>query len=78
MKIEIISRSSETLEEYDYNDKLQIKIDGNLVFEVRDGEPEDNNLSRNFNDCWNIEDLMLMAYEAGKRRENFEVIDIDE
>jgi len=73
MKIEEISLSDEGLTATDYSDTLNIKIDGVQVFSVCDGEPEDNNLSRNFNDCWDIVKLMRRAYEAGVSQEGFSV-----
>lgn len=57
----------------DYRSRLSIEIDGKSVFLVRDGEPEDSNLSRDFSDCYSIVDLMERAYEAGKNGEEFEV-----
>lgn len=41
-----------------------IKIDGEIVFDVGDGEPEDNNLRRNFNDCFKLPEIMLMVVQA--------------
>jgi hypothetical protein len=52
---------------------LAIKVDGEKKFEVSDGEPEDSNLCRDFNDCYLIPGLMQMAYEAGKRGESLEI-----
>ena len=73
MKIEILSRSPEDLEEMDYSDGLEIKIDGKKVFSVYDGEPEDSNLMRSFNDCLKIGELLRIAYDAGKKGEKFEI-----
>jgi hypothetical protein len=44
------------------------------VFSASDGEPEDNTLSRNFNDCYKIGEMMERAYKAGKAGEPFEII----
>lgn len=38
-----------------------------------EGEPEDANLGRDYNDVYNIEDLVKMAYEAGKNGEPLEI-----
>lgn len=63
----------EIIEEHDgYSSSIEILIDGKRVFCVSDGEPEDNNLSRNFSDCYMILELLRRAYEAGKRGEPFE------
>lgn len=37
-----------------------------------DGEPEDNNINRNFNDVYNIASMLKLAYECGKRGEEYE------
>lgn len=68
MKIKVVA-----LEDEDYNESLEIYINGELVFEVYDGETEDNNLCRNFADCHSITNLMKQAYEAGKKGEKFEL-----
>ena len=73
MKVEIITLTEAALEERDYCDILFIKINGKKVFEVSDGEPEDNNLGRNFNDCYQIRNLLEMAHEAGKKQEELSV-----
>ena len=57
----------------DWREFLDIKIDGKTVFSVHDGEPEDNSLCRNFRDCKMITSLMKLAYEAGKRGNDFSV-----
>ena len=58
----------------EWRSALGIFIDGEAVFSVIDGEPEDNNLSRNFSDCYVIRGMMQAAYEAGKAGESFEII----
>jgi hypothetical protein len=73
MKVIIKSRTSEELEEFDFRDHLTIEVDGKIVFDVSDGEPEDGTLSRDFCDCFSIGDLMEMAYNAGKNGESFEL-----
>lgn len=63
-----------------YGDMLVVEIDGKQNFCVCDGEPEDNNLYRNFNDCFKIISLLKKAYKAGKNNEelNIEMIQVDE
>lgn len=61
MKVEAISRHDER----DYRDAFEIKINGDKVFSVWDGEPEDANLSRDFNDAYSVPSLMQRAYDAG-------------
>ena len=52
--------------------------EAHLRFE--DGEPEDNNMSRNFSDIFLIKDLIKIAYNAGKNGEELKIIEkeIDE
>lgn len=38
-----------------------------------EGEPEDANLGRDYSDVYNIEDLLKMAYDAGKNNETLEI-----
>ena len=73
MKVKKISLTQKALEIRDYQDILGFEINGNSVFEVYEGEPEDNNLTRNFSDCYKIPELLKMAYEAGKNNEEFEI-----
>ncbi|MEG0133077.1 MAG: hypothetical protein RR851_10300 [Clostridium sp.] len=73
MEVRVLSLTEESQEERDYRDILVIEVDGKKVFEVMDGESEDSNLSRDFNDCFNVPKLMEMAYEAGKKGEDFKV-----
>lgn len=65
MKVVIFTRAEEFLDAHDYQSFVRVEVDGNVVFSVNDGEPEDNNLGRNFSDCFNTDDLMVLAYTAG-------------
>jgi hypothetical protein len=80
MRVVVGNRSEKNMEEWDYCDRMTITIDGKKVFDVSDGEPEDSNLSRDFNDCRNIPDMLKMAYKAGAKGESLEVVneDLDE
>ena len=66
------SLTDKGIENRDYRDVIEITIDEKGVFNVHDGETEDNNLCRNFNSCWSILRLMKRAYEAGKKGDSFE------
>ncbi len=66
MKIETISLSSEGIVKNDFQSILQIKFDDKEMFYVHDGEPEDNNLGRNFNACVKIPEMLKIVYDAGK------------
>jgi len=73
MKIEVITLTEEALERREYNEALTIKIDGKKVFEVYDGEHEDNNLMRNFKDCFKISELLEKVYYSGQNHEGLEI-----
>lgn len=56
------------------SDELSIHAEGNGVknsLHFANGEPEDNNISRNFSDVRRIADLIIQAYEAGRAGEEF-------
>jgi len=75
MKILTKSRSEEELEEYDYRDSFKITIETKektLKMDFTDGEPEDANLCRDFNDVYSIEEALVLAYNAGKNGETLE------
>lgn len=73
MKIEFITRTDDRIEDLDGRDSIEIKIDGVRKFVVRDGEPEDATLSRDFKHCYSIPNLMRLAFDAGRRGDYFEV-----
>ncbi len=73
MHVEMRSFDKETLRYTDYKNKCEIFIDDQLAFQVCDGEPEDNDLSRNFNDVWLIDKIIERAYQAGKRGEELKI-----
>lgn len=80
MKITQETSSDSLLESMDFRNYLSIKIDGKPAARFLDGEPEDANLSRDFNDCYSIVNLMKMAFDAGKAGETFEVekVEVDD
>ena len=51
--------------------KFELRVDGELALKVWDGEIEDNNLGRNFNDILSIEGILKRAHKAGARGEDF-------
>ena len=69
MDVEVITLTKEAVEKWDYRHYLEIRIDGKKAVRFFDGEPEDATLSRDFNDCYSIPDLMKKAHEAGARGE---------
>ena len=73
MKVTVTTRSEEQFQECACRGALLIEIDGKKVFEASDGEPEDNNLVRNFSDVYEIPTLMERCFQAGKNGEDFKV-----
>jgi len=71
MIVKEITLSAKGIQNFDYRNFLQINVDGKKIVRFLDGEPEDANLSRDFNGCYKIVDLMELAYEAGRKGENF-------
>lgn len=54
---------------------LEITINDVYKFSVYHSEdtPEDNTLYRNFSDCFDIPNMLKLAYEAGRRNEKLEI-----
>ena len=69
MIVTIKTPNDEQLAANDYRGSLTIEIDGKRVASFWDGEPEDNTISRNFNDVHAIPSIITQAYEAGARGE---------
>lgn len=57
MKVIVKTSSDKFQEKYDYRSLLKIEVDGKEKMNFLDGEPEDANLSRDFNDCYSIPNL---------------------
>lgn len=71
--------TNEVSSEWGEYGKISIQMDGEEVFRVHHSDsPEDNNLGRNFSDCYNVPSLMKMAWEAGKAGEVLEFAYEDE
>lgn len=68
----------------DYRESLEIEVDytnendngETQLLRFYDGEPEDNNLARNFSDCHRIVGMMELAYKAGRDNKPFTVIEL--
>ena len=76
MKITITSLTKKGLKDRDYRDVVKISVEGGPTLEFFDGEPEDNNMGRNFNDVYQIGELLNKVYQAGKLDEGFEFDEI--
>ena len=50
----------------DYRNALVITKNDKDILSFRDGEPEDSNLSRDFNGCYRIINLLEEFYKYGK------------
>lgn len=73
MLIQYISAEDED----DCRSAFSIFVDGERLFKFVDGEPEDNNLARNFNDILKIHELVEKTKEACKNGEEIEVEDLE-
>jgi len=74
MRVEISSLPDIELHDYDFRDVVEVRIDGKLVWQVYDDEPEDSTLNRSFKDCRRVDALMKLAYDAGVRGEKLEIV----
>lgn len=70
MKLEVTYMGFES--NWDFVESVDIVSDKNSL-SFHDGEPEDNNLGRNFSDVYSIVELVKEAYEAGFNAEEFEI-----
>ncbi len=73
MKVKQTVFSEKGLKKWDWRSMLKIEINGKKEFWFLDGEPEDANCNRDFNDVYKIVKAMKRAYEAGVAGENFEI-----
>lgn len=71
MRVVEETEAIEKFEDIVMREKRSIFINGEQVAEFMDGEPEDNNMSRNFADVDVITSLMAKAHTAGKNGEPF-------
>lgn len=65
---------------WDNRGGITIRVDGKNMFSIWEGEPEDMTMGRDLNDANSVPELMRLAYEAGKRGEEFyiEEVEIDD
>lgn len=61
----------------DYRSAVVVQVDGKQAMSFKDGEPEDNTIDRNFNDIFNLPELLRQAHEAGKRGEELVIENSD-
>lgn len=79
MKVEVIEENSKEFG-YEYQNSLEIKIDGGSVFNMHNlcECPEDASFERDLSDCNYIPELLRRAWEAGKACEEFSIEYIQE
>lgn len=82
MKITITSRTDAQLDKHDWHDRYQVQLETDsgtdITADFHDGEPEDANIGRDFNDVYNIPKMLEAAYAAGKSGEELEITRKDE
>lgn len=62
----------------EFGDKTEVGVEyssGETTLGFHNGESEDNNLCRNFNDCWHIMSLVKKAHAAGKAGEPLNILE---
>ena len=79
MKIKVIhTPDEENWGEREGVETMVITNEGTKSVEFRGGEPEDMIIGRDLSDAWNIKDLLVMAYNAGKNGEDLEIEQVTE
>jgi len=73
MKVRVITLTEKAMNER-MGEILVIHMNDKIEFQVSDGEPEDNTLSRNFNDCYGVPRILRLAHEAGVAGDKLEII----
>jgi len=74
MLVEIFSLPPLELVDYEDRDVVEVRVDGSLVWSVYDSDPKDATLRGSFKDCYRVDALIKLAYEAGKRKEELEIV----
>lgn len=75
MKVTV--KKQDGTQQNDYRHAYSIDVDDKQVVFFMDGEPEDANLNRDFNDVYNIPVLIAQAHTAGLRGEQL-TLDVEE
>lgn len=57
-------------DDYGCRSATRLEINDEVMYELVDGEPEDNSLARNFS--FNIEEVLRKAYDAGEAGSGFD------
>lgn len=68
MKVTVKTSTNE-----DFKRSYSIEVDGKVVFSVWDGEPEDNNLGRNFKSVYGIPTLLELMNTYGRSGGTIEI-----
>lgn len=79
MKIKVIhTPDEENWGEREGVETMLTTNEGTKSAEFRGGEPEDFSIARDLSDAWNIKDMLVMAYNAGKNGEDLEIEEVTE
>lgn len=73
MKVVVSTLTEKEFIDRDFNEVVQIEIDGEIVFKVMDGEVDESHIYGTFADCRNVRQLLETAYLSGSKREGFEL-----
>ena len=73
MKVKVTKSSNKFMENHDYRSFFVVEVDGKTKVNFLNGEPEDANISRDFNGVYSIPGLMKSAHDAGKNGEDFSI-----
>jgi hypothetical protein len=73
MKVVEKTLTEKGFENNDFRGWLEIVVNEKTKFRFYDGEPEDANMSRDFNDVCSITSVMKQAWQAGRDGEPFEI-----
>jgi hypothetical protein len=74
MKVEIFTLPDAELIDYSNRDVVEVRVDGRTVWSVYDSDPKDATLRGSFADCYRVDVLMKLAYEAGVNKQRIEFI----
>jgi len=73
--MKVTFKTNNGTEDNDWMASYEILINGKSVFLVHDGEPEDNNLSRNFSGIYSLAAILNVIHIAGLNGEVLEYIE---
>lgn len=63
----IVQKTATIDNDWEYRNGIVITMDDKTIIRLYDWETEDNTLSRNFSDCYNIYSIIKDVYELGRK-----------